>query len=265
MDEDYANIYFAKYTANQVGKYIVAEMDRSGTSITDLRVVRLLYLVQAYYFKTYGRPLFINNIYVTPYGVDIRYAIGKRSGCRATRVNASCFTDGEDIDDDDKENIDNVLARFENYGDHDLADLIMKQAPWKEARSMSVRSCGFDNIITNKSLYDHYHKKYKKTEKEFKDRPKRSKSKPKQYRIKPSIVRNFFAACTMMTCIVLGLRIDMWICQNARFLLVFIHLISKITCFIFIINGLNGNAKTYEEAFSDLEKKLRSCVFEEID
>ena len=265
MNEYSANIYIAKYTASQVSKYIVEEMNRSGISITDLRVVRLLYLIQAYYFKTYGRPLFINEIYVTGYGIDIRYAIGKNSGCRAMRVKASYFTDEEDIDDDDKENIDKVLVRFKNYGDHDLADLIMKQAPWKEARSMMVRSGGFDDIITKKSLYDHYHKKHKRTEKEFKDRPRKSESKPKRYRIKPSVVRNFFAACTMMTCIVLGFRIDMWICQNARFLLVAIHLISKITCFIFIICELDGNAKTYEEAFSNLEKKLRSCVFEEID
>lgn len=150
MNEDSANIYIAKYTASQVSKYIVEEMNRSGTSITDLRVVRLLYLIQAYYFKTYGRPLFINEIYVTAYGIDIRYAIGKNSGCRAMRVNASCFTDEEDIDDDDKENIDKVLARFENYGDLDLVDLIMKQAPWKEARSMMIRSGGFDNKITEK-------------------------------------------------------------------------------------------------------------------
>jgi len=245
------------YCAMDVAVSIISCSNQIGYGINYLHLQKLLYFVQAYSFILYGKPIFIDDIYSTAYGVCVPEV--EQYYCRF----GGLIIDDNDIKadvccqvrDKDLDMIKKVVLHFQDRMTIELTKIIYKHKPWKDAEDRASK------LITKESLRDYFYH----PEKEFKDCPKRSESKPKRYRIKPSIVRNFFAACTMMTCIVLGLRIDMWICQNARFLLVAIHLISKITCFILIICELDDNAKTYEEAFSNLEKKLRSCVFEEID
>lgn len=245
------------YCAMDVAACIIRCSNRIGYGINYLHLQKLLYFVQAYSFILYGKPIFVDDIYATTYGVkvpDVEQYYGKFGGIIIDdkSIKADVY---RHVRDKDLDMIEKVIQHLKNRSSIELTEIIYKHKPWKDAIYRTSKR------ITKESLRDYFYH----PEKEFIDRPKRSESKPKKYRIKPSIVRNFFAACIIMTCIVLGFRIDMWICQNAPFLLVAIHLVSKTACFIFIICGLNGNAKTYEEAFSDLEKKLRSCVFEEID
>ena len=245
------------YCAMDVAASIIRCSNRIGYGINYLHLQKLLYFVQAYSFILYGKPIFIDDIYATTYGAHVPEV------AQYYRRFGGLIIDDKDIKTDiyrkvrdkDLDMIEKVVLHFQSRTSVELTKIVYKHKPWKDAADRVSK------LITKESLRDYFYH----PEKEFKDRPKRSESKPKRYRIKPSVVRNFFAACTIMTCIVLGFRIDMWICQNAHFLLVAIHLISKSTCFIFIMHGLNDDTKTYEEACSDLEKKLRSCVFEEID
>ena len=245
------------YCAMDIAASIIRCSNRIGYGINYLHLQKLLYFVQAYSFILYGKPIFVDDIYATTYGVkvpDVELYYGEFGGqiIGNKNIKADIY---RKVRDKDLDMIEKVVQHFKNRSSIELTNIIYKRKSWKDAVVKGSK------LITKESLRDDFYH----PEKEFKDRPKKSESKPKRYRVKPSIVRNFFATCTIITCIVLGFRIDMLICQNAHILLGAIHLISKSTCFIFIMHGLNDDAKTYEEACSDLEKKLRSCVFEEIN
>lgn len=262
----------AVYSAMDIAAYILLALNDKDIHINYLHLERWMYFVQSYWFFLYDVPLFQDQMYAADYGIvipEVHKYYQQYGGVYISVKRVKTLS--RILCDEDKEKIDEVLNAFIDHSSIDLVDIIWRQKPWIQARNLSSSKQYIDHPITNRSIREYWDSRRKtfaepnNASRQFIDGSKRYKSKPKRYRIKPSVVRNFFDACTIMTCIVLGFRIDMWIGQNAHFLLVAIHLISKITCFIFIINGLNGNAKTYEEAFSDLEKKLRSCVFEEIN
>ena len=246
------------YCAMDVAASIIRCSNRIGYGINYLHLQKLLYFVQAYSFILYGKPIFIDDIYATTYGAhvpDVAQYYRKFGGqiIGNKNIKANIY---RKVRDKDLDMIKKVILHFQDKTSVELTKIIYKHKPWKDAID------SLSNLITKESLRDYFYH----PEKEFKDRSKKSESKPKRYRIKPSIVRNFFAVCTMITCIVLGFRIDCWICQNVNSPFAVFSLILKTITFLTITHNIvNDDHEDLEDAVNSVEEKLRSGIFEEID
>ncbi len=84
--------------------------------------------------------------------------------------------------------------------------------------------------------------------------------------INSNIIKNFFGVCTVISSITLGFVIDRWIVQNVCSQLAAYSLLLKTITFIIIINYVcKDDHESLEEAITNIEEKLRSIIFEEVD
>lgn len=252
-------MHSAKYSAPEVAAYIFSKIYKDGIYITWLHMDGLLYFAQAYNFVLYGEPLFYNDIYVSEYVIRIENLHKGNHIYSGMIIKSHPLLEGQrELDEEDKQNINDLLETLRGYSNADLIKIIMKQEIWRKARSQ-----GLNTLISKEDFRECFYKKPEKEEEKPRVQPH---SKSKRYRIKPNIVKNFFGVCTVISSIALGLGIDMWIVQNVCSQLVVCNLLLKAIAFIIIINYVRkDDNENLEEAIASIEEKLRSGLFEEVD
>lgn len=133
-----------------VARYIINYSNEKGYSISNLKLQKLLYFVQAYYlsFTPAHEPCFNDDIEAWDFGpvVPAVYQEFKSFGgsdippVKNYYKNKNNFWsiqsvpfDNDCIAPDDKKNINDVVDKFSIYSASELVELTHKQAPWKEA------------------------------------------------------------------------------------------------------------------------------------
>jgi len=256
-------MHSAKYSAFEVAAYIFSKINEDGIYITWLHMSRLLYFAQAYNFVLYGEPLFYNDIYVSNYAIhieDLHEGNHIYSGM-IIKTFPPLLKRQRELDEKDKQNINDLLEALRDYSNADLVKIIMKQEIWRKARSQ-----GLNTLIPKEDFRECFYKKSEEKEEEEEKPQARSNSKPKRYRIKPAIAKNFFGICAIISSIAFGFGIDCWVAQNVCSPLAGGGLILKAIAFIIIINYVcKDDNENLEEAIASIEEKLRSGLFEEVD
>ena len=257
-------IHSAKYSAFEVAAYIFSKIYKDGTYITWLHMDGLLYFAQAYNFVLYGKPLFYNDIYVSEYIIRIENLHkGNHIYSGIIVKNYLLLKEQKELDEEDKQNIDDLLETLRNYSNVDLGRIIMKQEIWRKARSQ-----GLNTLIPKEDFRECFYKKSEEEEEEEEEgKPQvQIHSKSKRYRIKPYIVKNFFGVCTIISSIAFGFGIDSWFAQNVCSPLAGGGLILKLITLVIIIHYVcEDDHEDLEEAIASIEEKLRSGLFEEVD
>ena len=248
------------YRAMDVAVCIIRCANRISNGVNYLHLQKLLYFVQAYSFILYGKPIFEDEIYASPYAVQIKevekhYREFGGTMIRDKDIKADIYyqLSNEDID-----LVEKVVDYFKDKSSVELAQIIYKQKPWKDG--VSTRSM----LITKESLRAYFYH----PEKEFTDLPKRSESKPKRYRIKPGIVKNFVGGSILTACFAIGFRIDWWLLYNHYNLLFILGFPGKVLISIAVLIDYIDNHKEYEAHGWTLpdrvKNKIRSTLFEEV-
>lgn len=143
------------YTADNVAKYLIYlssqkfvgdNEEREG--ITNLKLQKILYFVQAYYLAKLGKPLFSDKIEAWGYGpvIPTIYQKYKKNG-------SSPIISKEDkssLSEEDKENVQKIWNTFGGYSASKLVDITHTHTPWKEANQT------LSQIISHKSLKEYY-------------------------------------------------------------------------------------------------------------
>lgn len=135
------------YSATLIARYIISRESECSRSVSNLRLQKLLYFVQAYFFLSFDAPCFNNRIEAWDFGpvVPVVYHKYKRFGSMIIQENEKCPV--ENIDEEDCQKIDEMLDACADKTTRELVNISHQQAPWKNAYKNP-----FSNEITQESI-----------------------------------------------------------------------------------------------------------------
>lgn len=141
------------YHVLDVCRYVISYCNHKDYLLSNLKLQKLLYFIQAYFLLSQNQPCFKEVIEAWDFGpvVPEAYDEYKMYGAGAIPyVFYDPYAEGEDvIFDYDKEKINLVLDRMALYSSTMLTEATQRQKPWKEA--YFPLSCQ-RKIITNEAI-----------------------------------------------------------------------------------------------------------------
>lgn len=136
------------YSAYTITDYILWWCQQNDTLISNLKLQIILYFIQANFLYERGTPCFGDAIEAWSFGVVIPSVYRKYKAYGGSSIpiikKLNCPLS---IYNKDKILIDEILDGCTQYSSTSLTELIMNQAPWKEAYVK-----GYNNIISNESI-----------------------------------------------------------------------------------------------------------------
>lgn len=140
------------YSAKVIAMYIVDRCHHIGQPISNLKLQKMLYFIQAYFLKDTGSPCFADEIRAWDYGpvVPSVHRAYKLYG-NANIPDAGNRDAFAGISADDKLRLHAVIDSAAQYSAPSLAELTQRQAPWKAAYGKS------DNIIYPEAIKEYFH------------------------------------------------------------------------------------------------------------
>lgn len=151
------------YDVLNICRYIINYSD----GVSNLKLQKLLYFIQAYFLITKGEPCFYDDIEAWDFGPVIpkAYCEYKQFGCgdipsikSFIQIDENNIWDSKRIlyDDsviekDDKKRINAVVDLFADYSATNLVELTHKQAPWTNAYVPHM-----NNVITLSSIKEYF-------------------------------------------------------------------------------------------------------------
>lgn len=139
------------YNVLEVAKYIIYHEKSEGRTVSNLRLQKLLYFIQAKFLIEKEEPCFTEKMEAWNYGpvVPIVYSAYRYYGSMPLPCeNSSNFS----IDESDKEKIDSMLDSCSEYSTSTLVEITHTQAPWITAHKRPNRE------ITPESIYWYFEK-----------------------------------------------------------------------------------------------------------
>lgn len=140
------------YSAIDVARYIIWYCKRWKYSISNLKLQKILYFVQANFLVSVGTPCFEEEIEAWDFGpvVPEVYHEFKIFGS-ADIPKAVCLNAGEMILRKDKALINEIVEQCAKYPASVLVEITHRQAPWREAYE---KYC--NNIIEKNAIRDYF-------------------------------------------------------------------------------------------------------------
>lgn len=154
------------YDVLDVSRYIINYSNKNDYGISNLKLQKLLYFVQAYFLIQTGHPCFKDKIEAWDFGPVVPVAYREFKGFAGMDIptlksyiafdenyiwNTKHIEFEENcIDNDDKTLIDKIVDEFSNYSATDLVELTQHQTPWIDAILSQ------NNEITNKSIFEYF-------------------------------------------------------------------------------------------------------------
>ena len=121
------------YSALDVAKYIIWYSHKKGYPISNLRLQKLLYFVQADFIMKKDSPCFDDGIIAWGFGPVIPDVYHEYKIYGATEIPKSKGRNGyAKIREADMQLIDELLDESSSYSTSQLVDITHKQAPWKD-------------------------------------------------------------------------------------------------------------------------------------
>lgn len=155
----------ARYSANTIAKEVINYSNRNDYPISNLKLQKVLYFIQAIFLNEYNRACFSDPIEAWALGPVVpsvyrQYKIFGANYIPETVFNknnfAGIFTSVahepyERICNDDVEVIHNIVDDLSSYSATELVDITHSQSPWIEAYVPR-----FNNIISNESIQEYF-------------------------------------------------------------------------------------------------------------
>lgn len=147
----------AKYEALPVAKYILTYVNskyspETKVFMTNLRLQKVLYFVQAQFICFKERPCFSDDMFAKKFGIEVPSVYRVFSVYSALRLDRSFPEDPkvQAIAQEDREEINKVIDYLDNFTTSKLIEFTHNQLPWLKARSSS------DGKISLKDLYKQF-------------------------------------------------------------------------------------------------------------
>lgn len=151
------------YNVLTIARFIINYCNENDIVISNLKLQKLLYFIQAYFLITFDKTCFRENIEAWDFGPVIpeayhefkqygsgnipkitRYIVDSSDDCYYEEYNST-------ISNNDQKAIEEVIEEFKEYTATDLVKLTHSQDPWKYVYTPCA-----NNIITTKSIKDYF-------------------------------------------------------------------------------------------------------------
>lgn len=121
------------YSAEMVAKYIIMRCNELKKTISNLKLQKILYFVQAEFLVAKNAPCFPNKIEAWDFGPVIPDVYHKYKIYGSASIPSTLK--GEDISfsSEDKSLIDGIIDECSKYSASTLVEITHNQAPWKDA------------------------------------------------------------------------------------------------------------------------------------
>ena len=139
------------YSAIVVANYIIGYEHLKKRMISNLKLQKLLYFVQAQFFIEYGSPCFTDKIEAWSFGpvvVDVYHMYKYYGGLNITKLKGDTNTK---ISSKHEKTINEVLELFADTPVYEMVDITHHQTPWVRAKRNP-----FNNEITNESIKEFF-------------------------------------------------------------------------------------------------------------
>ena len=141
----------APYTAMEVANYIIEYEHSKGRSISNLKLQKLLYFVQARFFMLYGKPCFDDRIEAWSFGpvvVNVYHAYKIYGGLDITKLKG-CLPNN--ISPEHQIIINEELESYSCTPVYEMVNITHHQTPWVYAKRNQ-----FNNEITQEAIQDFF-------------------------------------------------------------------------------------------------------------
>lgn len=154
------------YNVLDISRYIINYSNVKDYGISNLKLQKILYFVQAYFLIETGSPCFKEKIEAWDFGPVVPVAYKEFKGFASTdipTINYYIVFDENDIwntkriefkedciDSNDKVLINKVIDKFSEYSATDMVKLTQNQTPWIDAISSQ------SNEIKNESIFEYF-------------------------------------------------------------------------------------------------------------
>lgn len=141
------------YDVQDVAEYVITYSEDKDCGISNLKLQKILYLIQAYFLIQTKKPCFSEDIEAWDFGPVILevYRRYKRFGSTDIRIRYPNLEDTQKIfEKEDRKRIDAVIDKFADFSATDLTILTQNQAPWKEAFDRE------EKVIRSKDILEYF-------------------------------------------------------------------------------------------------------------
>ena len=133
------------YDAIDVAKYVeYYSVKKTGYGVSKLKLLSLLYFIQAYALIEKDEPMFFNDIEAWECGPIVPEVFRCSKFLWSGIVHENYYKDVDSITYGDKELIDAVFDEFQNYSITEMVELSMNQAPWRN--TLKNKAISLDSI-----------------------------------------------------------------------------------------------------------------------
>ncbi len=149
-----------KYSPKQIADWFLCSVDRaSGSSITHLKLQKLVYYAQAWSLALFNRPLFEEDIEAWAFGPVVPSLFQRFKGRKWETLEAPDTCPSFDTKTEDL--LKEILRVYGKYDAKYLERLTHREDPWLEARNGLAPEAASNNIIPKEKMKKYYSKLYK--------------------------------------------------------------------------------------------------------
>ena len=139
------------YKALSIAKYIVKRCNDTKRAISNLKLQKLLYFVQAEFLVSKKKPCFKEHIEAWNFGPVVPDVYYEYKGYGSANIPYMRKERFDEIAEADKKLINEVVDECAVYSASALVDITHHQSPWK-----NVYSPYSNNVITKKSIKNYF-------------------------------------------------------------------------------------------------------------
>lgn len=150
--------YMHPYLSSVIADYILKLANERGEALTPLKLIKLVYICHGWMLALYNRPLLSDPIEAWPYGPVVRSLYDKVKEFKSSPVTVKLSDQNEDLDEDAKKLINQVVDRYSNFSAIDLSNMAhAPDTPWSKTWNAAQKT----TIISNDLIEDYFKDLYK--------------------------------------------------------------------------------------------------------
>lgn len=141
------------YNAVNIARYVIERCSRTGKTISNLKLQKILYFIQAEFLITKGQPCFADEIQAWDFGPvvpEVYYTYRMYGGANIPCIGKSMVS--RIISLGDREILDGIIDECMKYSASALVDITHSQSPWIDAYDRP----GHNNEITPESIKEYF-------------------------------------------------------------------------------------------------------------
>ena len=137
--------YMRPYNALEIAEYIIERCNQKHKSISNLKLQKILYFVQAQFIIDFGTPCFNNIMQAWNYGPVVLDVYLKYKGYGNTNI-PSYGNKRFNFEQDERQTLNTTIDRASEYAASQLVEIVCNQCPWINAYKKA------NGIITSESI-----------------------------------------------------------------------------------------------------------------